>query len=113
LDFDGIDVLLSLNSTVNLNVTTTGGSSYWAGIDALQDGANGGKFTVGTAPLDNVTLNMNANAKPVGSTKTVIYADVDLSGNGTDIFQNFTKSGNWQAWKTHDCQDDHRYVLTW
>lgn len=113
LHFVGIDVYLEFNSKVNLGVVTSGANSYWTGIDALQSGANGGHFTVGTSPIDNVTLNMDANAKPNGTSHTVIYADVDLSGSGFDIFQNFTKTGNWQAWKTHDTSDDQNFILTY
>jgi hypothetical protein len=116
LEFEGINVHLSRDSSVYLGVFTTsdGQNSYWAGIDVILLGADGGNFFVDTrVGTDSVTLNMTANRKPVGSSHTLIYAEVDMSGDGTDTFQNFTKAGNWQAWTGASCQDDHNFNLTY
>jgi hypothetical protein len=116
---EGLSVELSRASRVNLGVVTdTQGNSQWSGIDVLLRGADGGYFFMDTTANDNVTLNMDSNAnKPSGSSHTLIYAEVSLTGfvnNGTDfIFQKFTKSGEWQAWINHECDDGNDFVLTW
>ncbi len=113
LDFKGIDVFLSFNSNVNLQVNTVAGTSYWSDIHVVKVGINGGHFEVTTNAEDNVTLNMYANVKPTGSSHTLIQADVDLSGNGAAIFQNFTKSGGFQAWTAHSWVNPENFVLTY
>jgi hypothetical protein len=117
LKFVGINVELGGTSTVTLNAFTPANTTYWAGIDVYEDGnGNGGYFTVDNGANDNVTLFMDANAKPDANSpnpKSVIIAEAGLSGKGAGIFQVFTPIGNWRAWTSAQTLDGSNFLLTW